>query len=105
MQEQVSRQQYVGIDLHRRRSVVVRMDETGKVPGKSQVLNGPVEFALAMAEAGEGTARSGAWEKRRLEQRFGRSQARARRSTWPPYAARPMNRMCPPGCGRNSPCT
>ena len=54
MQEQVSRQQYVGIDLHRRRSVIVRIDDTGKVLGKRQVLNDPVEFSLAMAEAGEG---------------------------------------------------
>ena len=52
MQDQVSRQ-YVGIDLHRRRSVIVRLDEAGKVLGKAQVLNDPVEFALAMAEAGE----------------------------------------------------
>ena len=53
MHEQVSRQ-YVGIDLHRRRSVIVRMDEDGKVLGTQQVYNDPVEFALAMAEAGEG---------------------------------------------------
>ena len=38
----------------RRRSVIVRIDDTGKVLGKKQVLNDPVEFALAMAEAGEG---------------------------------------------------
>ena len=54
MQEQVSRQQYVGIDLHRRRSVIVRIDEAGKVLGMTRVLNDPVGFALAMAEAGEG---------------------------------------------------
>lgn len=53
MQDQVSRQ-YVGIDLHRRRSVIVRLDEAGKVLGMKRVLKGPVEFALAMAEAGEG---------------------------------------------------
>jgi hypothetical protein len=53
MQEQVSRQ-YVGIDLHRRRSVIVRLDETGTVLGTTRVLNDPVEFALAVAEAGEG---------------------------------------------------
>lgn len=41
MQEQVSRQQYVGIDLHRRRSVIVRIDDSGKVLGKKQVLNDP----------------------------------------------------------------
>ena len=54
MQEQVSRQQYVGIDLHRWRPVTVRIDEAGKVLGKKQVLNDPVELSLAMAEAGEG---------------------------------------------------
>lgn len=53
MQDQVSRQ-YVGIDLHRRRSVIVRLDEAGKVLGMKRVLNDSVEFALAMAEAGEG---------------------------------------------------
>ena len=52
-QQQLSRQ-YVGIDLHRRRSVIVRLDEAGKVLGTVRVDNDPVEFALAMAEAGEG---------------------------------------------------
>ena len=49
-----SRQQYVGIDLHRRRSVIVRMDETGKMLGVKRVPNDPVEFSEEMAEAGEG---------------------------------------------------
>jgi transposase len=53
MQEQVSRQ-YVGIDLHRRRSVIVRMDETGRVLSTVRVLNDPIAFALAVGEAGEG---------------------------------------------------
>ena len=53
MQEQVSRQ-FVGIDLHGRRSVIVRLDQAGKVLGTVRVDNDPVEFALAMAEAGEG---------------------------------------------------
>jgi hypothetical protein len=39
MQEQVSRQ-YVGIDLHRRRSVIVRLGQAGKV----RVDNDPVEL-------------------------------------------------------------
>jgi hypothetical protein len=38
MQEQVSRR-YVGIDLHRRRSVIVRMDEAGKGLGMKRALN------------------------------------------------------------------
>src|SRR5262245_26153228 len=44
--------QYVGIDLHRRRSVIVRMAEDGQVLGVDQVVNDPVEFAKAMAKAG-----------------------------------------------------
>ena len=53
MQEQVSRQ-FVGIDLHRRGSVIVRLDQAGNVLGTVRVENDPVEFALAVAEAGEG---------------------------------------------------
>ncbi len=53
MQDQLSRQ-FVGIDLHRRRSVIVRLDQAGNVLGSVRVDNDPVEFALAMAEAGEG---------------------------------------------------
>jgi hypothetical protein len=53
MEEQFSRQ-CVGIDLHRRRSVVVRLDQAGNVVGAVRVDNDPVEFALAVAEAGEG---------------------------------------------------
>ena len=45
-------QEYVGIDLHRRRSVIVRMDEDGQVLGVDQVVNDPVEFAMAVAKAG-----------------------------------------------------
>src|SRR5438094_4573476 len=46
------RRQYVGIDLHRRRSVIVRMAEDGQVLGVDQVVNDPVEFAMAIAKAG-----------------------------------------------------
>ncbi|MGH9243897.1 MAG: hypothetical protein ACRD29_06200 [Acidimicrobiales bacterium] len=49
MQQQ---RQYVGIDLHRRRSVIVRMDEDGQVLGVDQVVNDPVEFSMAVAKAG-----------------------------------------------------
>jgi transposase len=53
MQDQVSHQ-YVGIDLHRRRSVIVRLDGTGKVLATTRVLNDPAMFALAISEAGPG---------------------------------------------------
>ena len=49
MQQQ---QQYVGIDLHRRRSVIVRMTETGEVLSTVQIENDPMALALAIAEAG-----------------------------------------------------
>ena len=45
-------QQYVGIDLHRRRSVIVRMTEAGQVLGVDQVVNDPVELSMALAKAG-----------------------------------------------------
>jgi transposase len=49
MQQQ---RQYVGIDLHRRRSVIVRMAEDGQVVGVDQVVNDPVELSMAVAKAG-----------------------------------------------------
>lgn len=45
-------QQYVGIDLHRRRSVIVRMNDAGEVVGVSKIDNDPVTLAMAVAEAG-----------------------------------------------------
>ena len=43
--------QYVGIDLHRRRSVIVRI-EAGEKLETVRVDNDPVALALAVAEAG-----------------------------------------------------
>jgi transposase len=48
----VREQQYVGIDLHRRRSVIVRMDDAGEVFGVSRIENDPLQLAMAIAEAG-----------------------------------------------------
>jgi transposase len=48
----VQPQQYVGIDLHRRRSVIVRMDDAGEVLGVSRIDNDPLQLAMAIAEAG-----------------------------------------------------
>ena len=45
-------QEYVGIDLHRRRSVIVRMNETGEVLKVAKIDNDPVALAMAVAEAG-----------------------------------------------------
>jgi hypothetical protein len=45
--------QYVGIDLHRRRSVIVRINDDGEVLETVRVVNDPLELALAIADAGE----------------------------------------------------
>ena len=45
-------QQYVGIDLHRRRSVIVRMNDAGEMVGVSKIDNDPLALSLAIAEAG-----------------------------------------------------
>jgi hypothetical protein len=44
--------QYVGIDLHCRRSVIVRMDESGETLESVRIDNDPVPLGLAPAEAG-----------------------------------------------------
>ena len=45
-------QQYVGIDLHRRRSVIVRMTGAGEVLSTVRIDNDPLAMAVAIAEAG-----------------------------------------------------
>jgi transposase len=45
--------QLVGIDLHRRRSVIVRMTEAGERLGTVRIDNDPMTLAAAIAEAGE----------------------------------------------------
>lgn len=45
-------QQYVGIDLHRRRSVIVRMSAAGEVLSTVKIDNDPVALAMAVADAG-----------------------------------------------------
>jgi hypothetical protein len=44
--------QYVGIDLHRRRSLTVRMDEAGERLQTVRIDNDPLAQDLALAEAG-----------------------------------------------------
>jgi len=45
--------QVVGIDLHRRRSVIVRMTEGGAPLEKVQIVNTPESLAMVMSRAGE----------------------------------------------------
>jgi len=45
-------EQYVGIDLHRRRSVIVRMTGTGEVLETVRIDNDPVALSLELAKAG-----------------------------------------------------
>jgi transposase len=44
---------YVGIDLHRRRSVIVRMDGDGRVVGEARIDNEPMVLAAEVAKAGD----------------------------------------------------
>jgi transposase len=46
------KRQYVGIDLHRRRSVIVRMTEDGEVLDTVRIVNDPVALSLELAKAG-----------------------------------------------------
>lgn len=49
---QVPGKQYVGIDVHRRRSVIVRTDEFGQRLGMARIDNDPAVLALEVAKAG-----------------------------------------------------
>lgn len=49
----MSEREYVGIDLHRRRSVIVRVDKDGHHLSTKKVYNEPVEVMAAVSEAGE----------------------------------------------------
>src|SRR5579875_2910252 len=44
--------QVVGMDLHRRRSVLVRMSEDGRKLGTKRIINSPAGLRAAIAEAG-----------------------------------------------------
>ena len=46
-------QQYVGIDLHRRRSVIVRVDEYGERSAPVRIDNDAMALAAEVAKAGE----------------------------------------------------
>jgi hypothetical protein len=44
--------EYVGIDLHRRRSVIVRKNAAGELIAKAHIDNSPLALAEAVAAAG-----------------------------------------------------
>jgi hypothetical protein len=44
---------YVGVDLHRRRSVIVRKDSAGKVLETVQIANDPMSLSEVVARSGE----------------------------------------------------
>ena len=48
------KREYVGIDLHRRRSVTYRMDTTGKKLDCVRIDNDPMRFGEEVAKAGPG---------------------------------------------------
>ena len=45
--------QIVGMDLHRRRSVLVRMTEDGRKLGTARITNSPARLAAEIKRAGE----------------------------------------------------
>ena len=45
--------QYVGIDVHRRRSVIVRLSAGGERLGLHRIVNGPFELAQVVGLCGE----------------------------------------------------
>jgi transposase len=51
--EDYAGQQYVGIDLHRRRSVIVRMTEAGETLETVRIVNDPERLAAVLHRAGE----------------------------------------------------
>ena len=53
MSEEYAGRQVVGIDLHRRRSVIVRMTESGERLETVRILNDRERLADVMARAGE----------------------------------------------------
>ena len=46
-------QQYVGIDFHRRRSVIVRVSAEGERLGLHRIVNDPCELAAVIGQCGE----------------------------------------------------
>jgi len=67
-------EQIVGMDLHRRRSVLVRMTETGEHLETVRISNDPEYLRQVMARAGEAAR--------------GRTAGTGRRTRWPNWVLR-----------------
>ena len=52
MSEEYAGRQVVGMDLHRRRSVLVRMTEDGRKLGTARISNSPAALRAELARAG-----------------------------------------------------
>ncbi len=52
MDEGYEGREYVGVDLHRRRSVIVRMTDAGERLSVVRIVNDPVALGLEIAKAG-----------------------------------------------------
>jgi hypothetical protein len=74
--------QVVGMDLHRRRSVLVRMSEDGRKLGTARIVNSPAALRAELARAGR---TRGSFSRRRTAGtgRRTRWRPRGRRCTWP----------------------
>ena len=73
--------QFVGIDLHRRRSVIVGQSESGEQLSAVRIINDPVALGLEI----RGPARTLRWSWKRRMAGTGRSircRRRARRCIW-----------------------
>ena len=82
MTEAYHGRQVVGIDLHRRRSVLVRMTEDGRKLETVRITNSPAR-AAAGDRQGRGASAGGARGHLRLVLGRGRARGRAgRRCTW-----------------------
>ena len=53
MQAEYDGRQIVGMDLHRRRSVIVRMAENGERLGSARIDNDPMALMAEIAKAGD----------------------------------------------------
>jgi hypothetical protein len=51
----------VGINLHRRRSVIVHKDAVGELVSKTQIVNSPLAVAEAVAVGDESSALDSPW--------------------------------------------